>query len=72
MQACIDSLEQQGKAVLPDVLKGLRSSIENQRRAAAGALLAIAGEDFGYDPALSPEASSRTIRKAELWYLKNR
>lgn len=72
VQACADELKKRGKAALPEVLKALRSKIENQRRAAAMALTAIAGQDFGYDPALDPADSSRVIRKAELWYLKNR
>lgn len=70
--ACAAELERRGKEALPDVLRALRSDIENQRRAAATALLAIAGQDFGYDPARDAEGNREVIKKAELWYLRNR
>jgi len=53
-------------------LRALRSEIANQRRAAAIALGSIAGQSFGYDPALDAEANREVIKKAELWYLRNR
>ena len=72
VQACADQLAAQGKAALPEVLKALRSTIEPQRRAAAGALGQIAGETFGYDPKKGADGNLDAVRAAELWYLRNR
>jgi hypothetical protein len=72
--ACTEALVQRGKAAMSDLVKGLRSEVLGQRQAAATALRQIAGEGFGYDPALAPDSDSNRIalRRAELWYLKNR
>ena len=43
-----------------------------QRQVAAKALAAITGEGFGYDPAADRAANRAAVRRAELWYLKNR
>jgi len=72
IEACAAELRRRGKAALPDVLKALRSEIENQRRAAGLALQAITGQTFGFDPALEQEPNRAAIKAAELWYLRNR
>ncbi|MCA8964358.1 MAG: hypothetical protein H6838_02015 [Planctomycetes bacterium] len=72
VEACAEQLVAQGKEVMPDVLKALRSKIEPQRRAAAAALQGIAGETFGYDAAKDADGNLAAVRAAELWYLRNR
>ena len=72
VEACAEHLKSRGKAALPDVLRALRSAIRNQREAAALALVGITGKSFGYDPAKDAEANREVIKKAELWYLRNR
>ncbi len=72
VDACAAGLVQRGKAALPEVFHALRSELEPQRRAAAQALLGIVGDQFGYDPARDADANRDALRKAELWYLKNR
>lgn len=72
VDACADWLIGRGKQAMGDVVKGLRSDIEPQRRAAAKALRAIVGDDFGYDPARGRDDNTAAVRSAELWYLKNR
>lgn len=72
IEACTAELVRRGKPALPDVLKALRSEIEPQRRAAGQALLQLAGEDFGFDAARDQDGNRDALRKAELWYLKNR
>lgn len=69
---CAAELVRRGKLALPEVLQALRSEIEPQRRAAGKALLAIAGEGFGYDAARDAEQNRDAIKKAELWHLRNR
>jgi len=69
---CAAELIRRGKEAMPDLLRALRSEIEPQRRAAAQALAAIAGERFGYDPARDAESNREAIKKAELWHLRNR
>lgn len=72
IEACAAELIRRGKPAMPEVLHALRSEIEPQRRAAAAALQGIAGEAFGYDPGKDAAANRDALRKAELWYLKNR
>lgn len=72
VDACAAELVRRGKAVLPQVLNALRSEIEPQRRAAAAALVGIVGDHFGYDPGLDAAGNRDAVRRAELWYLKNR
>lgn len=72
IDACAAELVRRGKTAMPDVLKALRSEIEPQRRAAAAALVGIAGEGFGYDPTRDAAANTDAVRKAELWYLRTR
>ena len=72
VRQCAMGLEQRGKAALPDVLKALRDDLAPRRRAAAAALRAIAGKDFGIDPERDPEHNCDALRAAELWYLQNR
>lgn len=72
IDACAKQLIQRGKAAMPDLLKALRSDIEPQRKAAAGALKGIAGDVFGYDARKDRDGNKSAIRSAELWYLKNR
>lgn len=70
--ACAEGLVARGKDAIEDVLRALRSEIGPQRAAAAKALQGLAGETFGYDPALSPEQNSAACRRAELWHLRQR
>lgn len=72
IESCTAELVRRGKGAMPDVLKAMRCEVEPRRRAASNALLAIAGEAFGFDPALDQEQNQDALRKAELWYLKNR
>ncbi|HEU4417797.1 MAG TPA: hypothetical protein VFT55_02605 [Planctomycetota bacterium] len=72
IESCTAELVRRGKGAMPDVLKALRCEVEPRRRAACNALLAIAGDAFGYDPALDQDRNQDALRKAELWYLKNR
>jgi hypothetical protein len=72
VDACAQQLVQLGMAAVPDVLQALRSEIEPQRRAAAQALQAIAGEAFGYDAARDAADNRDAVRAAELWYLRHR
>ncbi|MCA8973071.1 MAG: hypothetical protein KDC98_00035 [Planctomycetes bacterium] len=72
VEACAEELKRRGKAALPEVLRALRSDIRNQREAAAAALLHVTGQDFGYDPAKDEDANGEAIKKAELWFLRNR
>jgi hypothetical protein len=70
--ACSAELVRRGKEALPEVLRALRSDVEPRRRAAATALAQIAGDAFGYDAAHDAEHNRDAVRKAELWYLRNR
>lgn len=72
VDACAKGLVARGKAAMPEILHALRSEIGPQRKAAAMALRALAGQDFGYDPAQDPQHSRDAIHAAELWYLRNR
>lgn len=72
VDACAQQLVAQGLAAMPDVLRALRSDVEPQRQAAAKALSAIAGEAFDYDPALDAAGNRDAVRRAELWYLRQR
>lgn len=72
VDACAQGLIARGKAAMPEVLHALRSELRTQRQAAAQALRALAGQDFGYDPARDPLQSRDQIHAAELWHLRNR
>lgn len=71
---CAEQLGKRGKEAMADVVKGMRSEVPAQRRAAAKALVAIVGEGFGYDPAAERDSDGtrEAVRRAELWFLKNR
>ena len=69
---CARQLVAKGKASMPDVIKAMRSDIEPQRRVAAKALPGIVGEAFGFDPSKDRKGNKGALRKAELWFLKNR
>lgn len=72
VDTCAEQLVERGKDAMPDVLQALRSDVEPQRRAAAKALGSIAGDVFGFDPALDATGNRDAVRRAELWYLKHR
>ena len=72
IDACAKNLVLKGKAAIPDVLNAMRSDVGPQRRVAKQALLAITGDDFGYDEAKDRDANRRAIRDATKWYLRNR
>ena len=72
VDACAAELVRRGKPAMPEVLNALRSEIEPQRRAAAAALQGIAGEVFGFDAGKDVATNRDAVRKAELWFLKNR
>lgn len=72
IDACAAELVRRGKPAMPEVLNALRSEIEPQRRAAASALQGIAGETFGFDAGKDAATNRDAVRKAELWFLKNR
>lgn len=69
---CARQLVQRGKEAMPKVLKALRSDVEPQRHAALQALKEIAGGSFGFDAKADRNKNRSAVRKAELWYLKNR
>lgn len=69
---CARQLAAKGKAAMSEVVRAMRSEVEPQRRVAVQALRAIAGQSFGFDPALDRDQNRRAVRRAELWYLKNR
>jgi hypothetical protein len=72
MIECVDQLVRRGKPAIPDVLEGVRDDVPRRRQAAVLALRRIAGDDFGIDPKQDPEQNREAVRRAELWYLKNR
>ncbi len=74
VDACAQQLTARGKAAMADVVKGMRSDVVTQRRAAAKALTAIAGDTFGFDPLADRDAEGarEAVKKAELWALQNR
>ena len=72
VRQCGEALGRRGKAALPEVLSALRDSLPQRRGAALVALQAITGQSFGIDAARSPEDNEESLRRAELWYLKNR
>lgn len=69
---CARQLVKQGKKAVPDILKALRSDVAPKRQAASKAFQEIAGDTFGFNPKLDRDANRSAIRRAELWYLKNR
>jgi hypothetical protein len=69
---CGEALGMRGKAAMPEVLTALRDELPQRRRAAAIALQAISGQGFGLDAARTPAENEEALRRAELWYLKNR
>lgn len=72
VEACAAELTKRGKAAMADIVRGLRGEHETQRRAAGKALAAIAGDSFGYDPTRDEDGNREAVRRAELWYLRNR
>lgn len=72
VRACGEELGTRGRQGLEPVLKALRDRLPQRREAAHIALQAICGEDFGYDPGLDADANAVALRKADLWYLRNR
>jgi hypothetical protein len=70
--ACAAELVRRGKEAVPEVLRALRSEIVPQRQAAAAALAQLAGETFGFDPALDADGNRDALKKAELWHLRAR
>lgn len=69
---CGEYLGKRGKAAMVEILTALRADVTPRRRAALLGLAAIAGQDFGIDASKDASANSEALRKAELWYLKNR
>lgn len=61
-----------GKRAVPDLIKSLHSPIEVRRKAALHALIRITGQDFRYNPHLPPSKNADALKRAELWWLKNR
>lgn len=69
---CARQLAAQGVEGMRVVTRAMRSDVLPQRRVAAQALQAIAGEQFGFDPDKGRDDNRAAVRRAELWYLKNR
>ncbi|MBL8725000.1 MAG: hypothetical protein JNK49_13200 [Planctomycetes bacterium] len=69
---CAEQLVARGREALPEVLRALRSDVLPQRRAAAAALAKLAGETFGYEASRDEAGNRDALRRAELWYLRNR
>ena len=72
VEECARQLAKQGKAAMPEVVRAMRSEVGPQRQVAAKVLDAVAGERFGFDPDADRDGNRGAVRKAELWYLKNR
>lgn len=74
VDACAALLVQRGKAALAEVVKAMRSEVVTQRRAAAKALIGLAGSSFDFDPEQDrdSDAARAAVRRAELWVLQNR
>jgi len=72
VEECARQLAKQGKAAMPEVVRAMRSEVGPQRRVAAKVLDAVAGERFGFDPDGDRDDNRGAVKKAELWYLKNR
>lgn len=72
IQQCANGLLQRGKGALPEVLAALRHDLAPRRHAALHALRELAGQDFGIVADKPPEQNTEALRRAELWYLKNR
>lgn len=72
VEACAEGLVARGKAAMPDVVKAMCSDVLTQRRVASIALPAIAGSNFGFDADRDRAANRAAVRRAELWFLKNR
>jgi hypothetical protein len=72
LRAVADALVRRGRSALAEVLKALRSEVKERRRAAAMALRPLCGDDFGYLAELDPEQNCTALRRAELWYLRNK
>jgi hypothetical protein len=58
-----------GLRAVPDLLRAMHAPVLAQRKAAALALVAIAGHDFGFLPYRDAEANADAIRAAEKWWL---
>ncbi len=69
---CARQLANKGKAAMPEVVRAMRSDVAPQRQVAAKVLDAVVGGRFGFDPDADRDDNRRAVRKAELWYLKNR
>lgn len=72
VKQCGEYLGKRGKGAMVEILTALRADVVSKRRAALLGLTAIAGQDFGIDASKDASANSEALRKAELWYLKNR
>ena len=72
VEACAEQLVSRGKAAMPDVVKAMCSEVAPRRQVAAIALPALTGSNFGFDAARDRAANRAAVRRAELWFLKNR
>jgi hypothetical protein len=72
VRAVADALVTRGRPALGEVLKAMRSEVVSRRQAAALTLKPLCGDDFGYQPELDAEQNGGALRRAELWYLKNK
>lgn len=72
VEACAEQLVAQGKAAMPSVVKAMLSDVAPRRRVAAIALPLITGSSFGFDADGDRSANRAAVRRAELWFLKNR
>lgn len=61
-----------GRSIVPGLLRLLHSDVVARRQAALLALHAIAGQDFGIQPYRNPREDAAAIRRAELWWLRER
>ncbi|MGC6486983.1 MAG: prenyltransferase/squalene oxidase repeat-containing protein [Planctomycetota bacterium] len=72
VEECARQLVEKGKAAMPEVVRAMRSDVAPQRQVAAKVLDAVVGERFGFDPDADRDENRSAVKKAELWYLKNR
>jgi hypothetical protein len=72
VEASVRAQVARGVAGFLVVIEHLLSDVPSRRRAAAAAAQQIAGDTFGYDPALDAAANREAVHRAELWYLQHR
>ncbi len=69
VQRAVETDVKRGLSAVPDLLKGMRSSIAVRRRGCSLAISKISGKDFGFQAESSSDMNSQALRRAERWWL---